>query len=68
MQTLYRLYDKGWPKKSPVSKFVYSISHLNQHLIFKISVSKPHNMGGKGILGGVDTKISGAGKWQMEDE
>jgi hypothetical protein len=33
-------------KKCPVSKFVYSIFQLNQHWIFKILVSTPHNMGG----------------------
>jgi hypothetical protein len=37
-------------KKCPVSKFVYFISHLNQHRIFQILVSTPHNMGG--IMGG----------------
>ena len=32
-------------KNCPVSKFVYSIFHLNQHQNFKIIASTPHNMG-----------------------
>ena len=43
----------GGPNKCIVSKFVYSISQLNQHRIFKILVSTPHNMGD--IMGGRHT-------------
>ena len=46
-----KLPDKGWPRKNvQFPKFVYSISQLIQHRIFKILVSTPHNQGG--IMGG----------------
>ena len=43
---------KGGLKKCPDSKFVYSISHLNQHRNFKILLSY---MGG--IMGGRDKNV-----------